>query len=152
MIHISEGFSNETRLSHPPRNACPLQRAVQTAQAIGQKVTVIQGLREIYAGEWDGLTFEEIRERYPRLYAARADNLTIPIPGAEETSMSLPRFCAAMTQAAETAPGDFAVVAHGGISPSFFKKSVEPGLSRTIQSTICRKKAPNITSYFTVVI
>lgn len=100
----------------------PLRRAVQTAQAIGQPVTTIPGLREMYAGEWDGLTFEEIRKRYPQLYAARADDLTIPIPGAEEVSVSLPRFCAAMEQAAEAAPDDFAVVAHGGIIAQFLKK------------------------------
>ena len=109
----------------PPVSAVfssPLRRAVQTAQAIGQPVTVISGLREMHAGEWDGLTFEEIRKRYPQLYAARADDLTIPIPGAEEISISLPRFCAAMEQAAETAPGDFAVVAHGGIIAQFLQK------------------------------
>ena len=37
----------------------PLIRAVQTAQAIGMSVTILDDLREMYAGEWDGLTFEE---------------------------------------------------------------------------------------------
>lgn len=109
----------------PPVSAVfssPLRRAVQTAQAIGLPVTVIQGLREIYAGEWDGLTFDEIRQRYPQLYAARASDQTLPIPGAEDISISLPRFCAAMEQAAEAAPGDFAVVAHGGIIAQFLQK------------------------------
>lgn len=109
----------------PPVSAVfssPLRRAVQTAQVIGTPVTVIQGLREMFVGEWDGLTFEEIRKRYPQLYAARAEDQTIPIPGAEEVHISLPRFCAAMEQAAEAAPGDFAVVAHGGIIGQFLQK------------------------------
>ena len=99
----------------------PLRRAVQTAQAIGLPVSVIEGLREMYAGEWDGLTFDEIRQRYPQLYAARARDLTLPLPGAEDTHICRSRFRAAMEQAAQKAPGDFAVVAHGGIIAQFLQ-------------------------------
>ena len=99
----------------------PLTRAVQTAQAIGMHVTILADLREMYAGEWDGLTFEEIRERYPELYAARSYDLTLPLPGAEDHSAGLARFSRAMTEAAEAAPGDFAVVAHGGIIAQFLQ-------------------------------
>ena len=99
----------------------PLARAVQTAQAIGMHVTILDDLREMYAGEWDGLTFEEIRQRYPELYAARFHDLTIPLPGAEEHSEGLARFKGAMEEAAEQSPGDFAVVAHGGIIAQFLQ-------------------------------
>ena len=84
-------------------------------------VTILPDLREMYAGEWDGLTFEEIRQRYPELYAARAKDLTIPLPGAEDHEESLHRFTAAMEKAANLAPGDFAVVAHGGIIAQFLR-------------------------------
>ena len=99
----------------------PLTRAVQTAQAIGLPVAILDDLREMYAGEWDGLTFEEIRGRYPELYAARAKDLTIPLPGAEDHEESLRRFTAAMEKAANLAPGDFAVVAHGGIIAKYLQ-------------------------------
>ena len=99
----------------------PLTRAVQTAEAIGLPVSVLPGLREMYAGEWDGLTFEEIRQRYPELYAARFHDLTLPLPGAEDHTLGLARFRAAMSQAGEAAPGDFAVVAHGGIIAQFLQ-------------------------------
>ena len=99
----------------------PLTRAVQTAEAIGLPVTVLPGLRELYAGEWDGLTFSEIRERYPELYAARATDLTLPLPGAEDQEAGLSRFVSAMEAAAKMAPGDFAVVAHGGIIAHFLQ-------------------------------
>ena len=99
----------------------PLIRAVQTAQAIGESVTVVDDLREMHAGEWDGLTFEEIRQRYPELYAARAKDLTIPLPGSESYEDGIARFSAAMNAAAETASGDFAVVAHGGILAQFLQ-------------------------------
>ena len=99
----------------------PLTRAVQTARAIGMPVTVLDGLREMYAGEWEGLTFDEIRQRYPELYAARASDLTIPLPGGEDHEEGLHRFAAAMEKAANLAPGDFAVVAHGGIIAQFLQ-------------------------------
>ena len=99
----------------------PLTRAVQTAEAIGLPVTVLTNLREMYAGEWDGLTFVEIRERFPELYAARAKDLTIPLPGAEDPEAALVRFSSAMKEAAAAAPGDFAVVAHGGIIARFLQ-------------------------------
>lgn len=96
----------------------PLTRAVQTAQAIGAP-TILNDLRELHAGEWDGLTFDEIRVRYPDLYEARGQDPTIPLPGAEDDATGLARFRSAMETAAELAPGDFAVVAHGGIISRF---------------------------------
>ena len=99
----------------------PLTRAVQTAQAIGINVTILDDLREMYAGEWDGLTFEEIRQRYPELHAARFYDLTIPLPGAEDHANGLARFKGAMEEAAKQSPGDFAVVAHGGIIAQFLQ-------------------------------
>ena len=99
----------------------PLSRAVQTAEAIGLPVTILDDLRELYAGEWDGLTFTEIREQYPELYAARFHDLTIPLPGAEDHKEGLARFTAAMHNAAKLALGDCAVVAHGGIIAQFLQ-------------------------------
>lgn len=99
----------------------PLTRAVQTAEAIGMPVTVIDGLREMDAGEWDGLTFDQIRQRYPRLYAARGSDPTLPLPGAEDHCQALERFRRAVIQAAGLSPGDFAVVAHGGIIGQFIR-------------------------------
>ena len=99
----------------------PLTRAVQTAEAIGYPITILPDLRELDAGEWDGLTFEEIRNRYPELYAARGKDPTIPLPGAENHEEGLARFTSAMNQAANLAPGDFAVVAHGGIIAQFLQ-------------------------------
>ena len=98
-----------------------LTRAVQTAEAIGLPVTILPDLREMYAGEWDGLTFEEIRLKYPELYAARGADRTIPLPGAEGHEEALARFASAMERSAALAPGDFAVVAHGGVIAWFLR-------------------------------
>ena len=126
-------------VSLPPVTAVfssPLRRAVQTAQAIGMPVTILDDLREMYAGEWDGLTFDEIRRRYPELYTARFHDLTIPLPGAEDHTEGLTRFSDAMEQTAQQAPGDFAVVAHGGIIAQFLQKATgqwyKPGYCEVI--------------------
>lgn len=100
----------------------PLTRAVQTAQAIGMPITILDDLREMHAGEWDGLTFEEIRQRYPELYAARAKDLTLPLPGAEDSKEGLVRFAAALQHCAATAPGDLAAVGHGGMIALFLQE------------------------------
>ncbi len=122
-----EGLAQAAQMAEhlPPVTAVfssPLTRAVQTAQAIGMPVTVLPGLQEMYAGAWDGLTFTQIREQYPELYAARSKDLTIPLPGAEDHREALARFTAAMEHAASLAPGDFAVVAHGGIIARFLQE------------------------------
>ena len=100
----------------------PLSRAVQTAHSIGLPVTVVDDLREMHAGEWDGLTFDKIRQRYPELYAARAKDLTLPLPGAEDPKEGLARFTAALRNCAVAAPGDLAVVGHGGIIARFLQE------------------------------
>jgi len=99
----------------------PLTRAIQTAEAIGLPITVLEDLRELHAGAWDGLTFEEIRQQYPELYAARKYDRTLPLPGAEDHTAGLQRFQSAMEVAANQSPGDFAVVAHGGIIGQFLQ-------------------------------
>jgi hypothetical protein len=55
----------------------PLRRAVQTAAAIGMQITILDDLRELNAGEWDGLTFDQIQALYPELYAARGQDPAI---------------------------------------------------------------------------
>ena len=121
-----EGLAQATEMAGklPPVTAVfssPLTRAVQTAQAIGMGVTILDDLREMHAGEWDGLTFDEIRQHYPELYAARFHDRTIPPPGAEDHANGLARFKGAMEEAAKQSPGDFAVVAHGGIIAQFIQ-------------------------------
>ncbi len=97
----------------------PLQRAVQTAQTIQLPVTVLPGLQELYMGAWDGLTFREIRQAYPELYAARGTDPGLLPPGAERWETGIARFRSAMAEAARISHGDFAVVSHAGIISQF---------------------------------
>jgi broad specificity phosphatase PhoE len=55
----------------------PLKRAVKTAQAVAGRqvleVNIVQNLIDFDCGEWQGLSRQEVRERYPELYQDWAD-------------------------------------------------------------------------------
>ena len=95
---------------------------METARAICSEYTVLDGLRELDYGQWEGLSFPEIRQNYPELYAARGGDPRLQPPGAESNEAGLFRFSAAMEDAARRSPGDLAVVAHGGIIALFLER------------------------------
>lgn len=97
----------------------PLQRARQTAEALGRPVTILDGFRELDMGQWDGLTFDEIRCRFPELYAARATDRTLPFLDAEDHREGLQRFTDAIRQALSMCSGDLVIVTHSGVMELF---------------------------------
>lgn len=97
----------------------PLSRARDTALALALRVRVLPGLMEQYAGDWEGLSFELIRRRWPELYRARGENMELPMPGAEEAGAALERFRAALDTALGSSTGDIAVVAHRSVNRLF---------------------------------
>ncbi len=136
-----EGFQQAKEMAQklPPVTAVfssQLLRAVQTAQAIGKEVKVIPGLREYYAGAWDGLTFRQIREQYPALYQARGREPYLPLPEGEDHELGLARFAKAMEECAGSSTGDFAVVAHGGVIAAYLEslggQRKKPGYAQMI--------------------
>lgn len=86
----------------------PLQRAVDTAQAIAQlqncAVEKCDAIMEINSGLWQGLTFEEIAEKYPQTYAAWKSNIGNATPEGGETCKQLYDRVTAFLQAALTRP------------------------------------------------
>jgi ribonuclease H / adenosylcobalamin/alpha-ribazole phosphatase len=65
----------------------PLLRAVQTAEevaaATGAPVVTDQGFRETDFGAWEGLTFAEVRDRWPAEMAAWLADPAVAPPGGE---------------------------------------------------------------------
>lgn len=47
----------------------PLKRAIQTAQYISQEInvpiTISEAIKEINGGDWDGITWDELKKRWP---------------------------------------------------------------------------------------
>jgi len=93
--------------------ASDLSRAMQTAAALGiltgLEVTSDKDLRERFGGDWEGLSDEEIRERYPR------ERATWDPPNGEPTAAVADRVSNALTRIAGTlGDGQLAVVASHG--------------------------------------
>ena len=96
-----------------------LSRAIQTASAISPNLTIVPGLREMNAGEWDGLFFDEIKQRWPEVYEKRGVDPNYPIPGAESPAQGQERFRSAVETILRQTEGDIAIVAHCTVMQSF---------------------------------
>jgi putative nucleotidyltransferase with HDIG domain len=97
-----------------------LLRAKETAELLANgEYPVIQadGLEEIDMGEWEGLTFGEIREKYPEMYERRGtDIMHITPPGAENFTDALSRFSRAVKRILND---DIVIVGHAGVNKVF---------------------------------
>jgi phosphoserine phosphatase len=94
-----------------------LKRARETAEVIarshGLQVIVDPDFREIDQGDWEGLTVDEIRERWPELWGpARHFNAR---PNGETPQQVRARSLKALQRAVEAnAGGTIVIVSHGG--------------------------------------
>ncbi|MTE19020.1 histidine phosphatase family protein [Streptomyces sp. TRM43335] len=100
--------------------ASDLKRAVDTAAELaaltGLDVTHDEGLRETYAGVWQGLTHEEIIERYGEEYAAWKRGEPVRRGGGELETEVADRAAPIVERNADKLPdgGILVVVSHGG--------------------------------------
>ncbi len=82
--------------------ASPLRRTVQTAEAVaavtGLPVTTDDGFRETDFGDWDGLTFAEVRERWPSEMTAWLADPQVAPPGGESFADVSERVTAALAR------------------------------------------------------
>jgi len=80
--------------------ASPLQRTVQTAEAVaavtGLPVATEDGFRETDFGAWEGLTFAEVRERWPSEMTAWLADPEVAPPGGESFAEVSERVTAAL--------------------------------------------------------
>jgi len=99
----------------------PLPRARKTAEGIGQALGLapipVEDLREINFGDLDGVTLEEMKTRYPDLYARWRDRADTEYtwPGGEKRAEFFHRVAAACDRILSRHDrGTVIVVAHGG--------------------------------------
>jgi len=80
--------------------ASPLQRTVQTAEQVaavtGLPVVTEDGFRETDFGAWEGLTFAEVRERWPSEMTAWLADPEVAPPGGESFAEVSERVTAAL--------------------------------------------------------
>jgi glucosyl-3-phosphoglycerate phosphatase len=100
--------------------ASDLSRAATTAAELatltGLDVTPDEGLRETYAGEWQGLTHDEIIARYGEQYAAWKRGEAVRRGGGELETEVAERAAPVVLRHADKLPDDgtLVVVSHGG--------------------------------------
>jgi len=97
-----------------------LLRAKQTAELISNgEYPIIQadGLEELDAGDWENLTFREIRSKYPELYERRGHDMAKnPPPNGETFMEGLLRFRSAIESIIKEDQGNVVVVAHASVN------------------------------------
>lgn len=91
-----------------------LVRARQTALPLCAEPIAMPGLQEQDMGEWDGLSFREIRARFGALYAARERDPSLLPAGAESEAAVKTRMLQGIKACLRERGGDIAVVSHKG--------------------------------------
>ena len=98
-----------------------LKRAYETAEVIGRFIDMEPvadaSLREIFLGDWEGLTTAEITSRYPQAWAAWVEEPDWDVvPGGEGAAAFETRVAAALDAISVRHPhGDVLIVTHGGV-------------------------------------
>ena len=96
------------------RQARALATATPCAEAAGLRLQVDARLRELDFGDGEGLTAQEMRERFPAAFAAfETDPVANHLPGGEDPVAAAARFVACLNDIAGLQPdGGVLVVAH----------------------------------------
>ncbi len=96
----------------------PLRRALETAQAIARAapVTIVDDLREITYGEWDGLTWAEIEASAPDLAFRKLHDWQGVISPGGETWASFAARVARAFEKIRNGPRPAAMVAHAAVN------------------------------------
>ncbi len=109
----------------------PLARALQTAQpssdAHETPITTVSELREADVGELDGLTIQQVRERFPEFMERWAsDSGTAAMPKGESLLEAQERAWAAVVELVERHPGEtVVVVTHNFVIQTLVSKALE---------------------------
>lgn len=107
---------------HPTVYSSPLKRASSTAERVALNgIIPVDDFKEIHMGEWEGMTTDEIAERFSddmeKIYRHGVD---LPRGGTGETWAQLTqRFSSAVARLEHATGGPTVVVAHGGAIRSY---------------------------------
>jgi len=141
--------------------ASPLRRTLETARAVagphGLEVTVEERLIEMEIGELDGLTFAEVRTRYPGLLEewVSGPGPNMPMPGGERLVDVQERAWSTVTElAARHAEEAVAAVTHNFVILSLLTKVLGMELSqfRRLQHAVAAVSVVDFTPGRTLVV
>ena len=120
--YLSQYF-NENKIVISNIYSSDLLRCRETVKLVfpGRKITFSSDLREINMGAWDGLTFDEIKSRYPEDYKKRGENIEdfAPVNG-ESFRQCQMRAIKAFNFIINTTSGNAAICTHAGFIRALF--------------------------------
>mgnify|MGYP000879917431 CR=1 FL=1 len=98
----------------------PLIRSKETAIIIANEkrnVIVKKDFSEFNIGKWDGMSFGEIKEKYPQEYKDRGENLEhYIVEGGESMAMCRDRALTELMDTIKESIGDIIIAAHAGVN------------------------------------
>ncbi len=135
---VSQAEAVREELRHVPLSAVycsDLIRSVETARIISEPhhIEPIQrvALREVNLGGWDGLSFEEIRERHPEQFEQRGrDMVHYRPPGAENFLDVTMRVIPAFFDILHETRGSILIVGHAGVNRVILCRALGLSLER----------------------
>lgn len=108
-----------------------LSRSMETAAIICDKIgfdggiEAAFGLREVHFGDWTGLTWEQIEERYSGAFEKRLKNLPEFRPPNGETLLEVSeRAWRVMSDAIQNTEGDVLMIGHGGVNRLLIARAI----------------------------
>lgn len=98
-----------------------LSRCMETARIIATDhsldIVPLAGLREIHMGEWDGISFHRVKERWPEAFRKRGMEIARFRPPAGESFLDLQqRVVPAFEKAVDETGKNILIVAHAGVN------------------------------------
>lgn len=97
----------------------PLKRAKETADIIANNkfMTIVRNdFAELDIGKWDGLSFEEIKQKYPEEYEERGSNLeNYIVEGGESMAVCRERAMSELHKTIDESEGNILIVSHAGV-------------------------------------
>ena len=98
-----------------------LSRSRQTAEIIAapknRAVIVLERLREINLGKWEGLSIAEVAQKYPKAYKERGEDLSYyRVPGGESYVDCSRRVVAAFHEILRNSKGNIVILGHMDIN------------------------------------
>lgn len=99
-----------------------LDRCMEGARLLGEPHDLspvpVPALRELHIGHWQGITWREVRQRFPRQWEARLEDIVhYRVPGGESLHDLSQRVLPALRQVVAAHPGaEVLVVGHGAVN------------------------------------
>lgn len=112
----------------------PLSRCLQTSEIILAERNIerilLDELKEINMGEWEGKSFEYIKTNFPKLFETRGNNLdTFMPPGGESFSQLQMRVIPVFDNIIRSTTGNVLIVAHAGVNRVILGKLLDVPLN-----------------------